>query len=84
MRGEKKKIPLMDWIWGLMKDRGNFLGGAHGKEPACQCRRHKRRGFGPWVRKIVWWKPWQSIPVFLPGKFHRGACWTTVHVLTKR
>ena len=23
-----------------------------GKEPACQCRRHKRHGFDPWVRKI--------------------------------
>ena len=23
-----------------------------GKESACQCRRHKRYGFDPWVRKI--------------------------------
>ena len=29
-----------------------FLGGASGKEPACQCRRHKRRGFDPWAGKI--------------------------------
>ena len=28
------------------------LGGNSGKEPACQCRRHKRRGVHPWVRKI--------------------------------
>ena len=28
------------------------LGGASGKEPACQCRRHKRHRFDPWVRKI--------------------------------
>ena len=27
------------------------LCGASGKEPACQCRRHKRRGFDPWVGK---------------------------------
>ena len=27
-------------------------GGASGKEPACQCRRHKRRAFDPWVGKI--------------------------------
>ena len=27
-------------------------GGASGEEPACQCRRFKRPGFGPWVRKI--------------------------------
>ena len=27
-----------------------FPGGASGKEPVCQCRRHKRYGFDPWVR----------------------------------
>jgi len=27
-------------------------GGAGGTEPACQCRRRKRRGFDPWVGKI--------------------------------
>ena len=31
-----------------------FPGGASGKEPTCQCRRHKRWGFNPWVRKIPW------------------------------
>ena len=29
-----------------------FPGAASGKEPTCQCRRHKRCGFNPWVRKI--------------------------------
>ena len=29
-----------------------FLSGVSGKEPACQCRRFKRHGFDPWVRKI--------------------------------
>ena len=29
-----------------------FPGGASGTEPACQCRRHKRRGFDPWVRDL--------------------------------
>ena len=42
----------------------------NGKEYACQCRRHKRRGFDPWVRKILWSRKWQPTPVFLPGKFH--------------
>lgn len=27
-------------------------GSGGGQEPACQCRRNRRRGFGPWVRKI--------------------------------
>ena len=31
-----------------------FPGGANGKEPTCQCRRHKRRGFDLWVWKIPW------------------------------
>ena len=47
-----------------------FPGGVSGKEPACQCRRHKRRGFSPWVRKIPWRRAWQPTPVSLPGKFH--------------
>ena len=45
--------------WGFSVD-------ASGKEPACQCRKHKRRGFDPWVGKILW----QPTPVFLPGEFH--------------
>ena len=41
-----------------------------GKESTCQHRRHKRCGFDPWVRKILWRRKWQSTPVFLPGKSH--------------
>ena len=33
-----------------------FPGDASGKEPGCQCRRHKRHGFNPWVGKIPWGK----------------------------
>ena len=33
----------------------NGLSGAtSGKELTCQCRRHKRYGFNPWVGKIPW------------------------------
>ena len=46
-----------------------FPGGVSGKEPTCQCRRHKRPGFNPWFRKIPWKRAWQSTPVFLPGDF---------------
>ena len=41
-----------------------------GKESACQCQRHKRCRFDPWVGKIPWSRKWQPIPVFLPGKAH--------------
>ena len=40
-----------------------------GKESTCQCRRHKRHRFNPWVKKIPWSRKWQPAPVFLPGKF---------------
>ena len=42
--------------------------GSGSKESACQCRRHRRYGFDPWVRKIPWRRKWQPTPVFLPGK----------------
>ena len=39
-----------------------------GREPACQYRRCRRRGFDPCVRKIPWRRKWQPTPVFPPGK----------------
>ena len=41
-----------------------------GKESACQCRRHKRCRFDPWVGNIPWRRKWQPSPLFLPGKSH--------------
>ena len=35
-----------------------------------RCRRHKRHGFSPSVRKILWRRKWQCSPVFLPGESH--------------
>jgi len=55
-------ILIMGW--------GNFPGGASGKESACQCRRHKRHRFDPWVGKIPWRRAWELTPVFLPGESH--------------
>ena len=40
------------------------------KEPTCQCKRHRRHGFDPWVRKIPWRWAWQPTPAFLPGQSH--------------
>ena len=47
-----------------------FPGSTSGKEPTCQCRRCKRCGFNPWLRKIPWRRVWQPTPVFLPGESH--------------
>ena len=38
------------------------------KKPTCQCRRHKRLGFDPWVGKILWRRAQQPTPAFLPGE----------------
>ena len=48
----------------------DFPGGTSGKEPTCQCRRHKRCGFSPWVGKIPWKKAQQPTSVFLSGELH--------------
>ena len=50
--------------------KGSFPVGTSGKEPTCQCRRHKRHRFNPWVRKISWRRKWQSTTIFLPGESH--------------
>ena len=56
------------------------------KESACQCKRHKRQGFDPWVRKIPWrrilaWSPLQYF--YLEDSMDRGAWWALVHEVTK-
>ena len=45
-------------------------GSTSGREPICQCRRHKRCRFHLWVGKNPWRRAWQPTPVFLPVKFH--------------
>ena len=50
------------------------------KNPPAKCRKRKRCGFDPWVRKIPWRRKWQSTPVLLPGKSHgQGAWWAAVY-----
>ena len=48
-----------------------FPGGANGKEPVCQCRRHKTCRFNPWIGKMPRRRARQSTPVFLPGESPR-------------
>ena len=48
--------------------RMGFPGGARGKKPVCQCKRHKRHGFDPWVRKNPWRRAWEPAQIFLPGE----------------
>ena len=32
------------------------------KNLTCQCRRHQRPGFNPWIRKILWSRKWHRTP----------------------
>ena len=65
-----KKAPLPLKSLQAGKKRSWLLRWHSSKESACQCRRHKRHRFDPWVSKILWSRKWQRAPVFLPGKFH--------------
>ena len=68
---ESSPVPQFESINSLAVSilRG-FRGGAHGKEPTCQCRKHKRHGFDPWVGKSPYRRKWQPTLVFLPGESH--------------
>ena len=68
--GERKVLIACQHHRGLPGVYDQKSGGAGGKELACQCRRHKRRGFSLWVGKIPWRRAWQPTPVVLPGESH--------------
>ena len=57
--------------WNYFVMLRHFPAGASGKEHACQCRRLKRHGFNPWVRKIPWSRKWQPNSSPLAGESHR-------------
>ena len=78
LEGGRKSLAVRQWLGlraptaggtGLIPGQG-FPGGTSGKEPTCQCRRHKRGGFNPCVGKIPWRRKWQPASVFLPGESH--------------
>ena len=63
------KLDVKNWKLSVWVALG-FPGDASGKEPACQGRRCKRCGLGPWIGKIPWRRARQPTPVFLPGESH--------------
>ena len=54
----------------ICRGGGCFPGGTSGKEPACQCRRHRRCRLDSWVWKIPWRKAQQPTLVSLTGESH--------------
>ena len=62
----------------------DFPGSTRGKEPVCQCRRHKRCGFDPWVRKIPGEGNGNPLQYsYLGNPMDRGAWWVPVHGIAK-
>ena len=60
------------------------LRGHSGKESACQCRRHRRWVFHPWVRKIPGVGTRNPLQYScLKNSMDRGAWWATVHGVAK-
>ena len=71
-------------LWSCIRAAIGFPGGADGKVPACQCRRHRRCGFDPWVGKIAWRRAWQLIQYScLENPTGRGAWRATIHRVAK-
>ena len=67
-----ERCPRVGWGCGrrILKGSGQgFPKVTVDKESACQCRRHNRHGFSPWVGKIPWSRKGQP-GKFLPGKSH--------------
>ena len=64
---------------------GGFPGATSGKKSSCQCRRHKKHGFNPWVGMIPWRRKWQPAPIScLENSMDIGAWWAIVHRVAKR
>ena len=59
-----KKYFILENSW-FIKGLPRWLSG---KESTCQCRRYRRCGFDPKVRKIPWRRKWWPTPVFLHGE----------------
>ena len=61
-----------------------FPGGASGKEPTCQCRRHRKCELNPWVGKIPFRRDGNPFQYScLENPMDRIAWWTTVRGVTK-
>ena len=64
------KTTSLELFYSTVCSLEGFPDGTSGKEPACRCRRDKRRGFDPWVGKMPWRWAWQLTPIFFPGESH--------------
>ena len=75
-------------VYGITQSRTRLKrlssSSSSGKEPACQCRRHKRHEFHPGVRQIPWRRNGNPVQYSCLGNpMDRGAWWATVHGVSK-
>ena len=70
-----KTLNNFHFVLRFIREILGLPGSASGKEYAYHCRRRKRYGFEPWVRKIPRSRKWQPAPVFLPGKRYGFEPW---------
>ena len=63
--------PKCLFVVAVVAPKRIFSGGASGKEPACQRRRRKRRGFNTWVGKDPWGKEMATHSSILVWKIPR-------------
>ena len=82
MHWRRKWQPTPVFLPGESQGWGSLVGVVYGvaqsrtrlkrlsNRSSSQCRRLRRLGFDPWVRKNPWRRKWQPPPVFLPGESH--------------
>ena len=83
------RVPVATHLrWALILSRNApgsaFPGGTNGKEPTCQCRRHRDSGSVPWFGRSP--GGGHSNPLqysCLENPMDRGAWWATVHRVAK-
>ena len=74
MKAEGRTIGENKGVWVSL----GFPGGTvvKKKKSTCQCKRHQRHGFNPWVRKILWRRNGNPLQCPCLGTpMDRGACW---------
>ena len=65
----KERVFSLRWVRGKRSSIG-FVWWLSSKGSSCQCRRHRRYEFDPWIRKTPWRRKWHATPVFLPEESH--------------
>ena len=83
------------YLWCLFEGIFESIDFPGGSDSKASCLQGERRGFHPWVGKILWRRKWQATPIFLPGKCHgqrslagysprghkmKAKCWSLNHV----